>query len=72
VDVGTGFLELVSRKVGPSAYALSPRVRFSERNLDPLFTMNFHSALPAGDTVFVQSDFTSVRLCSGKPDSQGN
>jgi hypothetical protein len=37
-----------------------------------LFTMNFHSALPADDTVFVQSDFTSVRLCLGKPDSQGN
>jgi hypothetical protein len=32
---GTGSLELVSRKVGPSAYALSRRVRFSERNLDP-------------------------------------
>ena len=38
----------------------------------PLFTMNFHTAFPAGDTVFVQSDFTSVRLCLGKPDSQGN
>jgi hypothetical protein len=38
----------------------------------PLFTMNFHSALSAGDTVFVQSDFTSVRLGLGKPDSQGN
>jgi hypothetical protein len=42
------------------------------KEISTLITMNFHSALPAGDTVFVQSDFTSVRLCLGKPGSQGN
>jgi hypothetical protein len=67
VDVGTG-----SR--GRSVRALTPyrHVFDFRKEISTLFTMNFYSALPAGDIVFVHSDFTSVRICLSEFNGQGN